>query len=66
LGLIPFNHNKPWERVAVFVGLIILALGVIFLLKNLGVIRGDIGAVLWPVALMALGIGILIKKRGRG
>ncbi len=49
-----------------FVGLIILALGVIFLLKNLGVIRGDIGAVLWPVALMVLGIGILIKKRGRG
>lgn len=46
-----------------FVGLIILALGVIFLLKNLGVIRGDIGDVVWPVALMALGIGILIKKR---
>ncbi len=48
------------------IGLIILALGVLFLLKNLGVIAGDFWKFAWPVALIALGLGILFKKRGRG
>lgn len=46
-----------------FVGFIILALGVFFLLKNLGVISGDIWEYLWPTAIIALGISILFKKR---
>lgn len=48
------------------IGLFILALGVLFLLKNLGVIHGDFWKFAWPMALIALGIGILLKKRGRG
>ncbi len=46
-----------------FFGLVILALGVLFLLQNLGVLYGDIWKYLWPVAIIALGISILIKKR---
>ncbi|MGB5138786.1 MAG: DUF5668 domain-containing protein [Candidatus Zixiibacteriota bacterium] len=46
-----------------FVGLVILALGVLFLLENLGVLHGDIWEYLWPVAIIALGISILVKKR---
>lgn len=46
-----------------FVGSIVLALGVLFLLRNLGVISGDIWGWLWPAAIMALGISILTKKR---
>lgn len=46
-----------------FVGLVILALGVLFLLENLGVLTGDIWEYLWPVAIIALGISILVKKR---
>lgn len=46
-----------------FVGLVILALGVLFLLENLGVLNGDIWDYLWPLAIIALGISILVKKR---
>ncbi len=44
-------------------GFVILALGVLFLLRNLGVVRGDIWDFLWPIAIIALGISILFKKR---
>ena len=46
-----------------FVGIVVLALGVLFLLRNLGVISGDIWDFLWPIAVIALGISILFKKR---
>jgi hypothetical protein len=46
-----------------FIGFVILALGVLFLLKNLGVIYGDIWDYLWPAAIIALGISIIFKKR---
>ncbi len=46
-----------------FFGFVILALGVLFLLRNLGVVSGDIWDFLWPIAVIALGISILFKKR---
>ncbi len=45
-----------------FIGILILALGVIFLLQNLGYIQGSLWQVIWPLALMALGISILLEK----
>jgi hypothetical protein len=48
---------------AMFIGFVILALGVLFLLKNLGVIYGDLWDYLWPAAIIALGISIIFKKR---
>ena len=47
-------------------GLILIALGVLFLLKNLGIISQDIWGIFWPILLIILGIEILIssfKKR---
>ena len=44
-------------------GFVILALGVLFLLRNLGVVSGDIWDLMWPIAVIALGISILLKKR---
>ncbi len=46
-----------------FIGFVLLALGVLFLLKNLDIIYGDIWDYLWPIALIALGVSIIFKKR---
>jgi len=59
----PLILAKTTGSRAMFVGFVILALGVFFLLKNLDVISGDIWDYLWPAAIIALGISILFKKR---
>lgn len=46
-----------------FVGIVILALGVLLLLRNLDVIYGDIWKYFWPAVIIAIGISILVKKR---
>ena len=46
-----------------FVGVFVLALGVVFLLKNVGVIEGNVGEIIWPVLIIALGASLLFKKR---
>lgn len=46
-----------------FIGLLILAIGVIFLLRNTGVIQEKFGDIFWPVILIALGISIVVGKR---
>ena len=50
-----------------FIGLALIAIGLIFLLERLGVIEGGLGQY-WPVLLIAIGVAIVIeqfrKKRG--
>lgn len=46
-----------------FAGLFILALGVLFLLKNLGVIYGDTWGIIWPLAIIAFGVSLVFKRR---
>ncbi len=41
-------------------GLILVALGVLFLLKNLGLISGDVWGIFWPILLIILGLWIVI------
>ena len=41
-------------------GIILLAIGIIFLLRNLGVIQQPAWSIMWPSVLIAIGIGILI------
>ncbi|MCX8095167.1 MAG: DUF5668 domain-containing protein [Caldisericia bacterium] len=41
-------------------GLILVALGVLFLLKNLGIISGDVWEIFWPILLIILGLWIII------
>jgi len=53
------------SRNGVFVPLLLVALGVVFLLRNLGVFPGDLGAVLakfWPVILIALGLDMMLDR----
>ncbi|HVP06360.1 MAG TPA: DUF5668 domain-containing protein [Candidatus Acidoferrum sp.] len=44
-----------------FVGILLLLLGVLMLLSQLGVIRGSFWGFFWPLALVALGISIVFK-----
>jgi hypothetical protein len=46
-----------------FVGVFLLALGVLFLLRNGGVIHGDAWDLIWPLLIVAFGVSILFKKR---
>jgi hypothetical protein len=42
-------------------GLVVLALGILLLLQNLGILHADVWQVLWPVILILLGLSIVIK-----
>jgi hypothetical protein len=50
---------------AMFIGFFLLALGILFLLKNLDVIHGDIWQVLWPLLIIAFGASLVFRKRRR-
>jgi membrane-associated PAP2 superfamily phosphatase len=50
----------------VFVGIFVLALGVLFLLRNAGFLSGDIWKYIWPLALIALGISMLLSSKRPG
>ncbi|MFC1651709.1 LiaI-LiaF-like domain-containing protein [Patescibacteria group bacterium] len=45
-----------------FFPLVLISLGVIFLLKNLGYISTDTWDVLWPILIIAAGISFLLGK----
>lgn len=42
-------------------GLILILLGVVFLLKNLGIITGDVWNIIWPSILIIFGLYLLIR-----
>ncbi|UCC44482.1 MAG: hypothetical protein JSU65_00710 [Candidatus Zixiibacteriota bacterium] len=46
-----------------FVGVLLLLLGVLMLLDQLGYIYGDYWDYFWPVALIALGASMVFKGR---
>jgi hypothetical protein len=46
-----------------FFGLIILIVGVIFLLKNLGIIGGDVWPIIWPCLVITFGLSILWRQK---
>lgn len=45
-----------------FWGTIIIVIGMIMLLKNLGIITTGVWSVLWPLLLIIFGISLLTKK----
>jgi hypothetical protein len=45
--------------------LIILVLGIIFLLRNLGIIGVDIWPVIWPSLLIVIALRMIIRARRR-
>ena len=48
-------------------GIILIVIGVLFLLRNLGfnVHLGELFATWWPLAVIALGVGMLVRTRTR-
>lgn len=44
-------------------GIILILIGGVFLLKNMGLLEGVEWGILWPIALILLGINMLLKKR---
>ncbi len=48
-----------------FVAFFLVALGVLFLLKNLDVIQGDVWDILWPLLIIAFGASLIFKRRHR-
>ena len=45
-----------------FVGLILIVIGVVFFARALGYIEGETISVLWPLLLIVLGLGLLSNK----
>ena len=46
-----------------FFGFIILVLGLVFLLKNLGIVSGSVWSIVWPCLVIALGLSIIFKRK---
>ena len=46
-----------------FLGILLILLGILLLLEKAGVIYGDIWDYIWPVALIALGGSMMFKNR---
>lgn len=51
--------GRVWGAVVAFVG-------VVFLLDNLNIIRGNVWNYLWPAVLIAVGVGMLVRSIDRG
>jgi hypothetical protein len=48
-----------------FVGILLLAIGVLMILDKMGIIYGSFWDYLWPVALIALGVDFIFKSNRR-
>jgi len=46
-----------------FVGILLLLLGVLMLLEHLGIIYGDVWDYFLPIAIIALGASFIVKDR---
>lgn len=46
-----------------FAGLVILIIGVLFLLENLGVITSGVWSIFWPLLLIAIGLWLIFKRK---
>ncbi len=44
-------------------GIILIIIGGIFFLKNIGLLEGIEWGVIWPLAIIAVGVQMLTKKR---
>ncbi len=48
-----------------FVGMLLIILGVLLLLDHLGIIYGDVWDYFFPAAIVVLGIHLMVKGRSR-
>lgn len=47
-----------------FFGLLLVLLGLLMLLDQLDIIRGDFWDYFWPLAIVALGLSMVFKNKG--
>ncbi|RJQ40691.1 MAG: hypothetical protein C4555_01090 [Dehalococcoidia bacterium] len=48
-----------------FIGLVLLAIGVVALLTKLGVLSGSVWGYFWPIVLIALGLSFILGRFAR-
>ncbi len=61
------DRRRPRPRRSIFFPLLLVAIGVAFLLNNLGVIQGDLWSALlnlWPVILIVIGLDSIYRREG--
>lgn len=44
-------------------GISLIVIGAIFLLKNLGIVPGIAWDIVWPIALIVIGLAMVFKKK---
>ena len=54
------NKKKDFLMV---VSLLLIIIGLVYLLKNLGFISGGVWGIIWPLILVALGLYLILKRR---
>ncbi|SRR5579883_227757 len=62
--LIVFGGSRlltAWDTGGRIFGTVVMFVGGVFLLKNLGLLHGTVWAYFWPVMLIAIGLGLLIR-----
>lgn len=47
-------------------GIILVVVGAVFLLSNLGIISSSAWGIIWPLILIAIGLGVMVKKSKQG
>ncbi|MDD5290171.1 MAG: DUF5668 domain-containing protein [Patescibacteria group bacterium] len=45
-----------------FFGLLLVILGVLFLLRNFGILTASVWGILWPAVIVILGLSMMFKK----
>lgn len=46
-------------------GIVLIVVGVVFLLQNLGYVTGEVWNVVWPAFIILIGISMILKKDKR-
>ena len=48
------------------IGLILIIIGAVFLLQNLGYISEGAWSIIWPAILIVIGLAVILKRRNHG
>ena len=62
--LLPIGKGKAVNFM--FLGLILLVIGIVYLVKNLGFISGAAWSIIWPIILVVIGLSIVLKRKNQG
>ena len=53
------------KGVIMYIGFLLIVVGVLFLLKNLGIVTGGFWDILWPLVVVFVGISMLFGRKAR-